>query len=567
MRCISLIESILCAAGLAAITVAGCSESRTLDVDADGELDGSEGFDGAGLDGAGFDGAGFDGAGFDGAGLDGAGLDGAGFDAGFDGADLDGGLDDALVPEACPTPGTFESVPCGLCGTVDRFCTAGRTWAYGECSGEAGECVPGSLDSVACGNCGTQPARCTASCTWESTGACSDEGVCSPGTSTRSGAGCPAGETRELTCGDACTYVASSACMADGCPTPGALETAPCGMCGTVERFCNASRAWEYGTCMGEGVCMPGTTGTISCGMCGDQVTLCTSSCNWITSGGCIGEGTCAPGTTIRTDAGCPTGETRLLRCDDTCGYSTVVEGCSRNRPVDVMFLFDSTGSNESSLTNDLPTLQSRCIAPLLALTGIEVGIAYAGEFPIGVYGIAGDRPFEGGIEPNTSASAISSEIASRPRFVGSDSEDSVVEALSVLSGGAVHPTALALTCSGGRVAGGCWRSGAQRVVVVHTDSPIHNGPDPSSAGLLAPYTGITPAPAGWPAVRATMISSSTTLIWIDSAAAAPAPAQFDEMLTDLGQPLTDRHAAATSAEVAVACDVIVARVRAIAGL
>jgi hypothetical protein len=38
-------------------------------------------------------------------------------------------------------------------------------------------------------------------------------------------------------------------------------------------------------------------------------------------------------------------------------------------------------------------------------------------------------------------------------------------------------------------------------------------------------------------------------------------------MLTDLGQPLSDHHYTATSTDVGTACDAIVARVRAIAGL
>jgi hypothetical protein len=237
-------------------------------------------------------------------------------------------------------------------------------------------------------------------------------------------------------------------------------------------------------------------------------------------------------------------------------------------RTVDVTFVIDSTGSNETSLTADLPVMATRCIAPLLALRGVYVGVSYAGEFPVSPYGGAGDRPFEGGIEPTMSMTAISTELSGRPRWGGSDAQDSMVEALSMLNGGPVAMSATPLTCSGGRVAGGCWRMGAQRVIVVHTDSPIHNGPDPSSAGLLAPYSGISPAPAAWPNVRTRMLMSpQPVLIWIDSDSGWPATGQFDEMLTDLGQPASDRHVAATSTAVGTACDAIVARVRTLAGL
>ncbi|MDQ3035231.1 MAG: hypothetical protein M3Y87_22685 [Myxococcota bacterium] len=482
-------------------------------------------------------------------------------------ADDDAGPPDAGPPETCETPGVMETVPCGMCGTTARFCTAERTWAYGACEGEGGECVPGSIDDVACGNCGTQAARCNASCTWETTGACTGEGPCAPGERTRGGEGCPAGQTRELLCSDACVLEPATACSADSCPTPGVIDATSCGMCGTQERFCNASRVWEYGACMGEGVCMPGTTSTTACGMCGTQATRCTDACTYVASGTCGGEGVCTPGARQRTSAGCPAGQTRVLECGATCGFSTVVEPCSATRPVDVTLLLDTTGSNQGSLTSDLPTITSRCITPLLALSDVLVGVSYAGEYPLSPYGSTGDRPFEGGIEPSSSSTAISAELAAWTRFSGNDAQDAAVEALSVLSGGPVAASSLALACSAGRVAGGCWRTGAQRVVVVHTDSPIHNGPDPASTGLLAPYTGISPAPATWPEVRTRMMADGTVLIWIDSDSLSPAPAQFDEMLTDLGQPLTDRHVTETTTEVGVACDAIVARVRALAGL
>ncbi|HEY8430579.1 MAG TPA: hypothetical protein VIL20_19500 [Sandaracinaceae bacterium] len=173
-----------------------------------------------------------------------------------DGAPPDSG------PEPCDAPGTVETVPCGRCGTVERFCTVEGTWSYGECTGE-GECVAGTVETVPCGNCGSQMRRCTAACTWENVGGCTGEGECAPGTTTQSSEGCPAGHRRELTCDAACTFVPTSECTADACPTPGARETVPCGMCGTQERFCNASRVWEYGTCFGEGECLPGTTGAM----------------------------------------------------------------------------------------------------------------------------------------------------------------------------------------------------------------------------------------------------------------------------------------------------------------
>jgi len=511
-------------------------------------------------------------------GLDGGGgdVDGGGSDVDGGGSDVDGGGGvDAGLPEACTTPGAIESVPCGMCGTVDRFCTAELVWAYGVCGGESGVCLPGTTSTESCGMCGARPTRCTASCTWESAGECGGEGSCAPGTRTRSGAGCGAGETRELLCSDMCNFEPVSACMADACPTPGALEQEPCGMCGVRDRFCNASNVWEYGICSGEGVCMPGTMGTESCGMCGTQTTRCTDTCTWTTFGACMAEGSCMPGTTTRTSAGCGAGQTRVLRCSAACGFTEEVSPCSSARNVDVTLLLEQAGSNSSEVTADLPTLTSRCIMPLLALSGVNVGVSYFADFPISPYGSAGsgfpttmaDRPFEGGIEPTGSASAIATEVMSRPSFSGGDAPEATVEALAILGGSPLPSSATGLSCSVGRAAGGCWRSSAARVVVMHTDSPIHNGPNPTGTGLYSPYTGITPAPAQWPAVRDALRASGTTLIVLDSASPSPAPAQFDAMLTDLGQPLTDRLDISTTSAVGTACDAVVARVRAIAGL
>ena len=473
---------------------------------------------------------------------------------------------DAGPPEPCDDPGATETVACGSCGTATRFCSGAGVWERGPCRGE-GECAPGTVDSVACGQCGQQPARCTATCTWELTGECAGEGECAPGTRTRSGAGCPAGQTREVVCTDECNYEGASACRDDSCSMPGALENVACGMCGTQQRFCSASRVWEYGGCGGEGECAPGTTDDVACGMCGTRRARCNELCEWVSSGSCEGEGECMPGTTRRVSEGCPTGQTKLVRCGAACGFTELVEPCGAAAAVDVILLLDSTGSNDAALSRDLPIIRRRLIAPLLGLGDVQFGVAYAGEFPSSPYGAAGDRPFEGGIEPTASASALDAEVATRPRWNGADAQDATVEALSILAGGSVHPTALGLSCSAGRVAGGCWRPGAQRVIVVHTDSPIHNGPDPAGPGLLAPYVGISPAPATWPDVRSRLLASGTLVIFVDSDSFDPAPAQLDEMLRDLGQPLTDRHVVRGSTESEAACDRVVARVRAAAGL
>jgi hypothetical protein len=123
----------------------------------------------------------------------------------------------ACAGDACATPGVVEVVPCGDCGTRDRFCTADRVWEYGLCEGE-GECTAGTIGSEACGRCGTQTILCDESCTWVASGECTSEGECAPGDRVWSTEGCPLGQGRWFECDDRCTYVADGACAAG---TPG----------------------------------------------------------------------------------------------------------------------------------------------------------------------------------------------------------------------------------------------------------------------------------------------------------------------------------------------------------
>ena len=472
---------------------------------------------------------------------------------------------DAGPPQACDNPGATELVPCGNCGTVQRFCTSAGEWVYGSCE-DQGECVPGTMDNVSCGDCGTQTARCTTACMWERTGACTGEGECTPGESLRTGEGCPSGQQRDLTCNAACTFVEESACSAEACSTPGDFATAPCGMCGTRQRFCTASHTWDdSAACMGEGVCMPGTTGSTACGMCGTRATRCTTGCGWEPYGACTGEGVCVPGTMTRIAEGCPAGQTRLVSCSATCGYTTV-EACSAIVSVDVLLLLDVTGSNATRVVNSRSLFATNLIRPLIGLGDVAVGIAYYADFPLSSYGSAGDRPFEGGIEPVRTAASVEAELGGSPSMAGADTPESGIEALSILTGGTPPSSALPMVCSSGRVAGGCWRPGAERVVILYTDAAQHNGPSLDGTGLYSPYTGISPAPATWPAVLARMTASATqTELIVLAAPGLDTRAQHARMISDLGQP-ADNVIDAPEASLGAAMTAAVARVRAIGG-
>lgn len=203
--------------------------------------------------------------------------------------------------EACETPGAIENVACGMCGTVERFCTAAGTWAYGTCE-EAGECAPGTTREQSCGSCGAQAQRCTAACVWEDVGECTGGGVCEPGDRSRSASGCPAGQNRDVVCSAACAYEPAGECEADGCPTPGQIEEVACGACGRRSRFCTSAGVWEYGVCMGEGGCSPGATRSAACGACGTRDEVCDASCAWVPFGTCEASPDCCIPATEQVD-------------------------------------------------------------------------------------------------------------------------------------------------------------------------------------------------------------------------------------------------------------------------
>ncbi|MCB9613770.1 MAG: hypothetical protein H6722_15105 [Sandaracinus sp.] len=463
------------------------------------------------------------------------------------------------VDEPCESPGAVEEVACGRCGARDRFCTADRVWAYGPCENEIVDgCTPGEAMHRECGMCGSATAVCTNACTWETVGECTDEGECTPGERRRSSAGCPAGQTREVVCGDSCMLEPATACEMDGCPTPGAIEEVPCGLCGVRERFCTAEGVWSYGACGGEGVCEPGTSDSASCGMCGTQARRCNASCAWVDFGECTDEGGCSPGETRRTTAGCPAGQSQVLRCSDACAFETF-EACTAASPIDVVLLFDMTGSHASDITSARATLETELVDRLLALDDVAVGVAEYADFPVDPYGSSGDVPFRGLSAPSRTRATVVAGLGALSTMMGNDGPESGIEALGILAGASVHPNAVRMTCPSGRIAGGCWRSGAQRVVILFTDAAQHNGPMPDgSAGTFSAYTTVSPAPLTWSSVRSSLASADVTLFTVVEPAADigfPIPGgtpddatpQHRRMVTALGLDAATHFVARTS--------------------
>ncbi len=253
--------------------------------------------------------------------------------------------------------------------------------------------------------------------------------------------------------------------------------------------------------------------------------------------------------------------------CGKACamGEACVAGACTKSVALDVTLLLDTTGSTAASLSTALPTLRDKLATPLLAITDTHVGVSRTCEFPDAPYGSAGDRPFTGVVQPTTSSTEVLDAISKTVGMGGGDAPDGMVEALGTLSGLAAHPASLALTCSPGRVSGGCWRASAKKIVVLFTDDIFHNGPDPLTTGLYSPYAGITPAPVDWPAVKKAMLDAKITLLIINTAVDANATAQHKKMLSELGQPETDVFFAGTKSEnIGIAVDGVIARIKSI---
>ncbi len=360
-----------------------------------------------------------------------------------------------------------DSSNCGACGNA---CSGGQTCAGGMCGcnapsmmcGMPATCVNTATDAANCGRCGN---------------VCAGGTVCNMGT-----CGCPAGQAF---CGGRCIDIQSDAMN--------------CGACGTI---CGPGLACSMGRCactgtrmMCGGRCIDTASDPANCGACGNTCaggTVCTM-------GSCV----CATGTTLCSGAcvNTMTDRNHCSGCGRACGAGNVCVGGTCSMGVDVMILIGNTGSNGVGVGNARMTLPMRLVAPLLALSGVHVGVAASAEFPVGPYGGTGDRPFRGVLEPSRDMAALGIAISNVMAAGGGDAADGGIEGLAPLVGLPVHPTSSPMVCSPGRVAGGCWRPGSRRIIVFVTDDIFHNGPDPNpmGMGLYQPYMGIMPAPATWP--------------------------------------------------------------------
>jgi len=210
---------------------------------------------------------------------------------------------------------------------------------------------------------------------------------------------------------------------------------------------------------------------------------------------------------------------------------------------LDVMILADMTGSHAGTISSNARVLATELAAPLLMDSSVRVGVAYFADFPVGFYGSMGDVPFGGSIAPTTDPMAVGAALMSLPMMSGGDLPESGVEALYVLAGGTPHPLARAMTCPSGTLTGGCWRPGAQRIVVMLTDVAQHNAPSSAvpPGTLVAPYgPDLTPPSPVWIDARSAMLSQGVALFAIVPNTSPSGPmedpsAQLQLLITELG--------------------------------
>lgn len=457
-------------------------------------------------------------------------------------------------------PGSSTMQACGMCGT--QAVTCNTTCAYvpfGTCSGEHGECLAGASEITGTGCAASETHRhtCDATCMWGAFSTCTaipadldgdgangdvdcddTDPTIRPGTSRpcgnyRCGGSMFGGTTGTQTCvgPDWAACVRPSWCTdPTGSCTAGQMETQECPEarwhCAPAvlqTRACAGGTwpsAWS-GTCPAitpapapPAMCAAAPTFG-ACGTCGEGIayTACDAHC-MLHAAPCTGTG-CTPGSHTRTTTGCPTGQYQDAVCTAACSPGTPSACMSFVPMVDVMITVDNTGSHTGVVMASAMTLAMDLVAPLEADMDVQVGVATFADFNAGGHGGSGDVPFIGQLAPTHDSAMVAAALAAIPAMGGGDLPESHVEALNDLADGTPHAMSRPFTCPVGTVGGGCWRPGAQRVIVVMTDAPGHSMPD-GMGGLVDPYgSEVTPAAPTWASVQAALIATGTLVFYI----------------------------------------------------
>lgn len=482
-----------------------------------------------------------------------------------------------LPPDAVCTPGDIGSTACGaMCGTQTARCDTACHWIGSGACGGGGVCAPGTAERTASG-CGAGQTRgrgCTAACAWGPYSACSaapsdfdgdgftydldcddTRAAVHPGSTRGCGeflcAGAMGPSAGTQTCngpgwGDCVRPCAEVAPCSTGSTETRACPTGGCDVSGAETRTCGATAWGAWSGCPTPtprpASCDP-TTGS-ACGTCGEGVSyeICDAFCAPHASA-CFNRG-CTPGTHSRDVTGCPAGQYRDTVCDVTCAPGAAGACVAFPPLVDILLLVDVTGSHTGVVMANASILATELAGTVLRDADVRVGVARFADFQESPYGGMGDEPFGGVLAPTADSAMVTSALTGLPGMGGGDGPEAGMEALWVVSGGTPNPESRPFVCGPGLVAGGCWRPAAQRAVILITDIAQHNAPHPAlpAGTLLEPYTGITPAPPVWTAVRDRMVSEGVALFALipsatgwgtDSYEVGP---QMDQLIGELGQ-------------------------------
>lgn len=191
---------------------------------------------------------------------------------------------------------------------------------------------------------------------------------------------------------------------------------------------------------------------------------------------------------------------------------------------VDLVVLAENTGSFTTERTHLVATVATLLDALDAAALGwdLALGVAAFGDFPVGTYGTAGDVVFEVLQAVTASTDLAVTALGAIADRNGADMPDGAVVALYLLAtGSALEPYfSRVADCPTGYGGAVCFRPGAARLVLLISDSPMHNGPpdgasDPYSASVL----GLTMVPS-WPAATAALISENIRVIGLNTGTA-----------------------------------------------
>ena len=149
----------------------------------------------------------------------------------------------------------------------------------------------------------------------------------------------------------------------------------------------------------------------------------------------------------------------------------------------DIVFLIDVTASMSDEIERIRATLRDRIVPAIReAVADSHLGVATFADFPIAPYGQFGrDVPFELLLPVEEDITRVQAAVDGISLGDGQDSPESQVEALFQLATGEGIPPWV--EPSGGCPNGGrgyaCLRTDALPVILLFTDAPMHNGPDP----------------------------------------------------------------------------------------